>query len=60
MISVISTNKVALFIIFLVVLSVIALLAFAIVSNGGDLELAGTSTFRYCVGSGSVCTGTGA
>lgn len=57
MTSVIYNNKVAFFLLALVLLGLLTVLAFAFVANAGGLELAGASTMRYCVGSGGVCTG---
>ena len=57
MASVINNNKVAFFLLALVLLGLLTVLAFAFVTNVGGFELAGASTFRYCVSSGGVCTG---
>lgn len=55
--SVINSNKVASVILALVLVALVTLLVFAVVAQTGGLEIAGVSTMRYCVSSGSVCTG---
>jgi hypothetical protein len=37
--------------------SVLAVVVFAIITNGAGLELLDISTMRYCASSGGVCTG---
>jgi hypothetical protein len=57
MTSLINNNKVAFFLLALALIGLLTVLTFALVANAGGLELAGISSMRYCVGSGSVCTG---
>ena len=57
MISVIQNNKLAFVILALVVLALVSVILFSVITQVGGLEIAGASTMRYCVGSGSVCTG---
>ena len=59
MTSVINSNKIAFFLLVLVIVGLLTVLAFAFVANAGglDLDIAGISTMRYCVSSGGVCTG---
>jgi hypothetical protein len=57
MISLINDNKVAFFLLVLVIVSLLTVLAFALVTHGAALELIDTSTMRYCASSGGVCTG---
>jgi hypothetical protein len=57
MTSLIQSNKVAFFLLVLVIVSLLTVLAFAIVTNGASLELLDASMMRYCEGSGAVCTG---
>lgn len=55
--SIINNNKVAFFLLVLVLVGLLTVLAFAAVTHGPGLELVGISTLRYCSLSGSVCTG---
>ena len=55
--SVINSNKVAFLILALVLVALVTFLVFAVTMQSGGLEIAGISTMRYCVSSGSVCTG---
>jgi len=55
--SVINSNKVAFFILALVLVALVTFLVFAVTMQSGGLEIAGISTMRYCVTSGGVCTG---
>ena len=57
MTSVISNNKIAFFLLALVLIGLLSVLVFAFVANTGGLDIAGISTMRHCVSSGSVCTG---
>lgn len=57
MTSLIHSNKVAFFLLVLVIVSLLTILAFAVVTHGAGLELLDTSTMRYCASSGGVCTG---
>ena len=57
MTSIINNNKVAFFLLILVLVGLLTVLAFAVVTHGAGLELIDTSTLRYCSLSGSVCTG---
>lgn len=57
MTSIINNNKVAFFLLVVVLVSLLAVLAFAVATHGAGFELAGASTMRYCVSSGGVCTG---
>lgn len=57
MASIINNNKVAFFLLALVLVGLLTVLAFAVVTHGAGLELTGISTLRYCSLSGSVCTG---
>jgi hypothetical protein len=51
------SNKVAFFLLVLVIVSLLTLLAFAVVAHGASLEFLDTSLMRYCESSGGVCTG---
>ena len=55
--SVIYNNKVASLLLALVLVALLSFIAFSLVASATGLDLAGISTMRYCVGSGSVCTG---
>lgn len=57
MISIIEQNKLAIALLALVVLAVLTVIIFSAIGQAGGIDLAGASTMRYCVGSGSVCTG---
>lgn len=57
MTSLIHSNKVAFFLIVLVIVSLLIILAFAVVINGAGQELLDASMMRYCESSGGVCTG---
>lgn len=53
------SNKVNLAILLLVILVLIIGILWVMTMNVGNIEIAGSSIMRYCVSSGSVCTGTG-
>lgn len=56
--SVITNNKVAFLLLVLVVVGLLAILAFAMMANVGGFNIASDpEILRYCVSSGGVCTG---
>lgn len=58
MTSVINNNKVAFFLLVLAIVGLLTILAFAVVAHVGGFQIAGDpEILRYCVSSGSVCTG---
>jgi hypothetical protein len=57
MTSMINSNKVAFFLIVLVLVSLLLVLALSLVPHGSGLASFDPSTLRYCSLSGSVCTG---
>ncbi len=58
MMSIVTTNKAAFFLLVLIIVGLLTVLAVAIVSNVNGLEIASDPTIlRYCVSSGGVCTG---
>ncbi len=57
MISIINNNKVAFFLLVLVLVGLLTVLAFAIITQGTSLASVDPSIMRYCSLSGSVCTG---
>lgn len=58
MISVITNNKVAFFLLALAIVGLLTIAAFALMANYGGFAIAGDpDILRYCVSSGGVCTG---
>lgn len=52
-----NNNRTYFFLLVLALIGLLTVLAFAIATHGANLELVDVSTLRYCVYSGSVCTG---
>jgi hypothetical protein len=57
MASTINNNKVAFFLLVLVLIGLLAVLIFSALPHGIGLEFVDTFTLRYCASSGGVCTG---
>lgn len=58
MISVITNNKVAFFLLVLAIVGLLTIVAVALMANYGGFDIAGDpDILRYCVSSGGVCTG---
>lgn len=58
MMSIITNNKAAFFLLVLAIVGLLTILAFALMANVGDFHIASDpDILRYCVSSGGVCTG---
>ena len=51
------SNKIALTLLAALVLFVLMTVFLMIITSAGAIDIAGISTMKYCVSSGSVCTG---
>ena len=52
-----NNDKLAFFLLVLVIVGLLTVLALSVITQGAGLELIDTSTMRYCSLSGGVCTG---
>ena len=57
MMPLINTNKIAFYLVVLVIVSLLVVLVFSVVAQGAGLEFFDASMMRYCESSGGVCTG---
>ena len=57
MMTIINNNRIAFFLLVFVLVGLLTVLAFAVITQGTSLAFIDPTTMRYCVSSGSVCTG---
>ena len=57
MMTIINNNRIAFFLLVFVLVGLLTVLAFAVITQGTSLAFIDPKTMRYCVSSGSVCTG---